>query len=213
MEMNIEEGEHPQKNIENKITLAFETYKFDIFVYTPYMIINKTALSLIFGEITSRKDDPGLVFIPANSSEYFHGGKKKRKYAILTDGYRWSNKFDITTFGVSGLASLKRSTSDEPHDNDQLVEEYNAGQIDVGVIISTLSSPFGKTHTVTFLPRYVIVNQTGQSLVVSQDHKKAVRQHLIEDKQNLTYYFEHKNSNRKLLNDKIYSSEKLYQNS
>jgi hypothetical protein len=173
LEEAFNEDEYLLKNFENKITLAFEAYKFDVFVYTPYMIINKTTLSLIFGEINSNKNDEGLVCIPPLNSEFFHGGDAKRKFSIMTDGYRWSEKFDINTFGISGLASLKRSTSVEPNDNDALIEKYNAGHIDIGVIFSTLSSPFGKTHSVTFVPRYVIVNETGQNLIFVQDHKKA----------------------------------------
>ena len=61
LEKDINEDEYLQKNFENKITLTFETYNFDIFVFTPYMLINKTKISLIFGEINSRKKDDGLV--------------------------------------------------------------------------------------------------------------------------------------------------------
>jgi hypothetical protein len=35
--------------------------------------------------------------------------QKKQKFALKLEGYGWSKKFDITTFGVSGLATLSKS--------------------------------------------------------------------------------------------------------
>jgi len=64
---------------------------------------------------------------------------------IKTDGYSWSNKFNINTIGVPGVASMKRIYDEAPlDDNGELIEKYDTNVIEVGVIFSTLSSPFGK---------------------------------------------------------------------
>lgn len=89
---------------------------------------------------------------------------------MKTDGYKWSKPFNCSTFGISGLASMKRLKDDEGgHDNDELVEKYNTDNIDIGVIIATMDPPFGKTKTISFLPRYIIVNNSGVNLVIAQD--------------------------------------------
>jgi len=163
--------EEQMEMYENKITITFEAYNFNILVYTPYMLINKTKLNLVFGQKGKNKNKDDLIWIKKFTSEYFHPKKREgQKFSLKTDGYKWSKPFNCSTFGISGLASMKRLKDDEGgHDNDELVEKYNTDNIDIGVIIATMDPPFGKTKTISFLPRYIIVNNSGVNLVIAQD--------------------------------------------
>ena len=46
----------------------------------------------------------------------------------------------------------------------------------------------------TFVPRYVIVNQAGKPLIVTQANEKTTKQHWVEYKTSMVYYFENKSS-------------------
>lgn len=128
-----------------------------------------------------------------HQSQYFHPqSDKKKKFSVKAEGYEWSKQFDITTFGLSGLASLKRSGRYKPE--DPLITKYDSNNIDFGVLISTLSAPYSKTKAITFVPRYVIVNESGFDLIVAQDYKKIQKQHWVNNGSTFTYYFEHKKS-------------------
>ena len=128
-----------------------------------------------------------------HQNEYFHPqSDKKKKFSVKAEGYEWSKQFDITTFGLSGLASLKRSGRYKP--DDPLITKYDSNNIDVGVLISTLSAPYSKTKAITFVPRYVIVNESGFDLIVAQDYKNIQKQHWVNSGSTFTYYFEHKKS-------------------
>ena len=60
------------EQLDNSITLKFERNKFNIFVYSPFMIINKTKLNLVFGQKGKTKNDEDLIRIKGFSNEFFH---------------------------------------------------------------------------------------------------------------------------------------------
>lgn len=53
--------EEQMEMYENKITITFEAYNFNILVYTPYMLINKTKLNLVFGQKGKNKNKDDLI--------------------------------------------------------------------------------------------------------------------------------------------------------
>ena len=62
---------------EKPIVLKFEVVRFSTFVYTPYVIVNKTDLAITFGE-KGEKNDLARI-IPANQNEYFNPQSDKKK--------------------------------------------------------------------------------------------------------------------------------------
>ena len=186
---------------ENKISLTFEADKFNVTIFTPFMLINKTSQDLIFGQKKSNVDD--MISVQKFTSEYFHPKDKGgQSFNIKTDGYRWSKNFNIDAIGVNGIKTLKRFEKDNRTDNDDLIAKYNPNSLVYGVIISTLPAPFGVTKTITFVPRYFIINETGRDLVVSQGHQNATKQFYVDDGMKFTYHFEHREtkSNRNSYN-------------
>lgn len=158
------------------------------------MLINKTKQNLVFGQKNSSKKKDDFVCVQAFTCDYFHPkDAKNKKYSIKTDGYRWSKPFNITTFGVSGQASVKRYYDDEGQDNNEVIEKYNPSHLDYGVMISSLSAPYGRTSAITLVPRYYLINESGRDLVITQGHKNATRQYFLKIGQKFTYHLEHKN--------------------
>lgn len=50
----VKKDEKDQSDI---IWINFEVYKFDLLIYAPYMLVNKTDQILYFGDKTSKKDN------------------------------------------------------------------------------------------------------------------------------------------------------------
>ena len=87
------------------------------------------------------------------------------------------NKFDISTFGVSGVLSMKKARRCRL--DDGTVPKNWPNKIELGVVISTLSIPYGKTKRVTIVPRYVILNETDVPLIVGQHDDKEPMQYYV----------------------------------
>jgi hypothetical protein len=178
-----------EEQIENYVNITFENFKFDVLVFSPYLIINKTEQTLYFGERDSKEDN--LLCIQPHKIEYFNPGKaKKKSFAVKIDGYDWSQKFDISTVGIAGVCSLKREAKEEIKDN--FIKNNNSKLIDFGVLIENLSDPYNKTKTVKFVPRYILVNMSNHPIIVKQMGDDCHKQHWIDHKQSMNYYFENK---------------------
>lgn len=138
------------------VALKFDVIKFNTFIYTPYVIINQTDLTLHFGE--KGKTTEATRVIPPNQSEFFNpaSDKSKKKFSIMTANYEWAEPFDISTLGMSGEASLKRSKEIDEH--DMVIQKYHSNHLNLGVLISSLGGQYGKTTSVKIVPRYVLVN-------------------------------------------------------
>jgi hypothetical protein len=179
----------------NSVNVAFEVNDFDVrsneydnfklrdmvfnsslskkvIIYSPYMVINKTGLSLIVGNGKKRND----LEVKEYNSEYFNPEGCK-KILIKTDNYAWSKEFDITTLGVSGMLSLQNTKGSSI--SSSYLKEFNSGELDLGVRISQLSRTFYKTVAITFTPRYIISNSSSQPIVLMNHHKNSKEQILV----------------------------------
>ena len=136
------------------VVLKFEVIKFNTFIYTPYVLINKTDLPLVFGD---KKGKSASIPIPPNRSEFFNPGSgKKKKFSIATDNYDWADPFDITTLGMSGEAALQRL--DNFNAQDKVISKYSSNKLNLGVLISNLGGQHSKTTAIKIVPRYIFVN-------------------------------------------------------
>ena len=84
------------------------------------------------------------------------------KIALKTQGYQWSQKFSISTIGISGALTLtkkeqkKKQKRAESKKVDYIKSIYK--MLDIGIKISTGSAPFSRTKIVTIVPRFIIAN-------------------------------------------------------
>lgn len=186
------------EEVELKITLNYDAINFDVFLYSPYTIVNKTGHIIYFGEKANKKVDLECLY-PHRNILFNPTSSKKKKFSLKVKNYEWSKPFDITTFGITGEVSLKRSKNKprsnyngDDADEEDIICKYNANVLNLGVIISTLSHPYGKTTSVTLVPRYVFVNSTKIPLILSQACDNATKQFLIKPDGMLTYHFEYK---------------------
>jgi hypothetical protein len=62
----------------------------------------------------------------------------------------------------------------------------------MGVLISRLSSPYSKTTSIKFVPRYVFVNHSSKPLILGQDHDKSMKQYYLNPGEECRYNFENK---------------------
>ena len=174
---------------EKPIVLKYEVIKFNTFMYTPYIIINKTDLALTFGEKGERNDL--TRFIPANQNEYFNPqSNKKKKFSIVTDNYDWAEPFDITTLGMAGQTTLERLS--EYDQLDTVISKYVSNKLNLGVLISNLGGIYGKTTTIKIVPRYMIVNNSKSPIVLAQDNDNSAKQYWISSGSSTIYHFENK---------------------
>ncbi len=96
------------------------------------------------------------------------------KIAVKTKGYQWSEKFSITTIGVSGALTLQKKTNSHkeghpPADKaDYIKSIYKT--LDFGIKIQMGSAPFSRTKIVTIVPRFVIANNLDFPLVYRQSN-------------------------------------------
>jgi len=157
--------------------MAFtEAASINMLIYTPYMVINKTAMNFIIGSGGKRND----LQIRGNSSQYFNPRKEKKLF-IKSDDYSWSREFSFKTIGVSGELSLKAAKPIQSiHPS---MREYNSSEIDIGVEIATLSTSFYKTAAITIVPRYIIWNKWSDTLVISNDNKSSHTQIVVKKNQ------------------------------
>lgn len=100
--------------------------------------------------------------------------------------YDWSKKFDISTFGVSGVLSMKKSKRCVLEDGT--VPKNWPNKIELGVVISTLSSPYNRTKSVTIVPRYIIMNETDVPLIVGQHDNEDPTQFYVDSGQKMSLY-------------------------
>ena len=187
-----EEDEEDNENQENKaIFLKFEVIKFNTFVYTPYILINKTDIPLVFGE--KKKKNNTTIFVPPNRNEFFNPrSDKKKKFSITTENYDWADSFDITTLGMSGEAALGRQ--DNFDFKDKIIEKYSSNKLNLGVLISNLGGQYGKTTSIKIVPRYIFVNNWSKSIILAQDIKNCNKQFWISPGESTIYHFENKGS-------------------
>ena len=182
--------------IDNWTYINFDVSDQNIFVYSPFVIINKTVLTIFFGE--KGKKDEKIICVSPNQDEFFNPlSREKQKFSIKIDNYEWSEPFNITTVGIAGQVSLKRSSSTSISKNPEeanVVQQYNSNNLNFGVVITTWSNPYSRTKVISIVPRYVIVNNTKQTIIVAQDHHKAANQIRIGPKDKKTYHFEMKGS-------------------
>jgi len=92
--------------------------------------------------------------------------------------------------GMSGEASIKRNK--EYDINSDIIQKYNANNLNFGVLISNLSSPYGKTTSVKFVPRYVFVNHCSKPLILAQDNENTLKQYYLNPNEQFTYNFENR---------------------
>lgn len=180
-----------EEDQEEPILLTFDVIKFNTFIYTPYILVNQTDIPIYFGEKGSKYDKARLI--GPHMNEFFHPqSSKKKKFSVTVENYEWADPFDITTLGMSGEVSMKRS-KDYDHEN-KIIQKYNSSNLNMGVIISTLSAPFGKTTAIKLVPRYVFMNHCKKPLVLSQDSENPLKQYFLKPGETVTYNFEHKGS-------------------
>lgn len=143
--------------------------------------------------------------LPPNHSEFFNpNSKKKKKFSITVNNYEWADSFDISTLGMSGEATMKRKGSFDEEFN--VIQKYDATLLNVGVLISTLSYPHGKTLSVKFVPRYMFVNSCSTPVVFAQDDKNSTKQYFVNPGESICYHFQDKkdkNNNIKIRAAKI----------
>ncbi|CAI2359786.1 unnamed protein product [Moneuplotes crassus] len=182
------DGNESQKEEEEPVTLTFEIIKFNTFIYTPYVIINKTDIPMKFGEKGGKKK---CKMIAPHSNEFFNPlSSKKKKFSVCVENYEWAKEFDITTMGMSGEVSLKRQKEFDLDNN--IVQKYNSNNLSFGVLISSLSSPYGKTTAVKFVPRYIFVNHCSKPLVLAQDNDRSLKQFYLNPEEEFCYNFENR---------------------
>jgi hypothetical protein len=168
------------------VKIRFEANKFNVFIYTPYVIINQTDIPLYFGEKGKKKNE--CLLVQPNQNEFFTPkNQKQKKFSIFTDNYEWADPFDISTLGMSGEAVLKRAK--EYDETDPVIRKYNSNEVKFGVLISTLSHPYGKTLSVKFVPRYMFVNNSNRPVIFAQEEKDGK---FVNPGESVTYYFESK---------------------
>ena len=182
-------GNDDEEEQDQPVVLTFDVIKFNTFVYTPYMLINKTDIPFYFGEKGSKFNNSTLV--PPHANEFFNPqSSKKKKFSVAVENYDWADAFDITTLGMSGEASMKREKNFD-RDNE-IVNRYQSNNLQMGVLISTLSNPHGKTTSIKIVPRYVFMNHCNKPLVLSQDHNDTTKQYYIKPGDSITYNFENR---------------------
>jgi hypothetical protein len=183
-----------QKDDTVPVTLSLDVTKYNTFIYAPYVLINKTNIPIYFGEKGKKPSECKLIH--PHSNEFFNPtSKKNKKYSICVDNYGWAQPFDITTMGMSGEATMKRN---KEFDNESdIVQRFNSNNLNMGVLISQLSSPYGKTTSIKFVPRYVFVNCCTKPLVLAQDNDKTLKQYFVKPNEQFTYNFENKDEKGK----------------
>ena len=170
------------------VVLKFEVIKFNTFIYTPYVLINKTDLPLVFGD---KKDKSASIPIPPNSREFFNSESgKKKKFSIATDNYDWTDPFDITTLGMSEETALQRL--DNFNAQDKFISKYSSNKLNLVVLISNLCGQYSKTTAIKIVPRYIFVKNWSKPVVLAQDNKNACKQYWISPGNSTVYHFENK---------------------
>ena len=151
-------------------------------IYSPYMVVNKTNLSLIIGSGKKRND----LEVIGNSTEYFHPRQETKLY-IKAEEYAWSKEFSFSTVGVSGELSLQKSKAGQSY--RAVIKDYNSNEIDIGASISQLSTTFYKTTAITFTPRYVLCNTCKDPLILTNHHKNSNIQLRVEPGEEKVKFF------------------------
>jgi hypothetical protein len=160
--------EDKEEQDQNKIMMTFEVIKFNTFVYTPYILVNTTNIPIYFGEKGSKMNE--AKYIAPHSNEFFNPeSSKKKKFTVAVEDYDWAEPFDISTLGMAGEASMKRKK--DPNYESDLQRKFNSNNLNLGILISALSAPFGKTISVKFVPRYVFMNHCKVPLMLAQDYE------------------------------------------
>lgn len=84
--------------------------------------------------------DERIICVSPNQDEFFNPlSREKQKFSIKIDNYEWSEPFNITTVGITGQVSLKRSTNQTASKNieeEQQLKQYNSNNLNFGVVIS-----------------------------------------------------------------------------
>jgi hypothetical protein len=111
--------ETPEENEEDEdreepVVLKFEITNFNYFIYTPYMLINKTDMPIYFGEKGTKYEKARMI--APHTNEFFNPkSSKKKKFSVSVEGYEWAKPFDISTLGMSGEVSLKKGKHHIPY--------------------------------------------------------------------------------------------------
>jgi len=149
-----DDNDNEESEQHKAVFLKFEVIKFNTFVYSPFVLINKTNLPISFGE---KKSKSAVISVSPNHSELFNPiSDKKKKFSITTNNYDWADSFDITTLGMSGEAALQRL--DNYNAQDKVINDYSSNKLNFGVLISNLGGQHSKTTAIKIVPRYVFVN-------------------------------------------------------
>ena len=142
--------------------------------------------------------DEKIICVSPHQDEFFNPlSREKQKFSLKVDSYEWSEPFNITTVGIAGQIALKRSGTSSKNKNledDNEIKIYNSNSLNFGVVITACSNPFSRTKAISIVPRYIIVNNTKNGIIIAQDHKKAVNQIKIGANEKKTYHFEIKGS-------------------
>ena len=189
------DGQDPE-DLENDLTinLNFEVHKFNISIYSPYIIINQTDCDLCFG---IKNSDLPLTLIK-ESCQYFNPmTSDQNQFCIKVDNYERSSVFKISTLGLAGIVTAYRNKKliRDDEDNESMLKRYNSDCLSFGILVSSLSYPFARTTAVKIKPRYVLYNYCSEPIILTQDCKNATLQHWIKPDEHKIYQFEHKDDN------------------
>lgn len=102
--------------------------------------------------------------------------------------YESSKPFDITNTGMAGEILLQRKSDYEYE--DEIFDRFGADKMQLGVSIVGLKYPFSRTSIVKIVPRYMILNRTDQTLVLSQHITNPSKKHILSPSCSTMYCFE-----------------------
>jgi hypothetical protein len=191
---NYELTKNIEEPIEHSIYLTFEVEKFNVFIYTPFMLINQSNADIFFGEKAIKDQD--LLLICNHKSEYFNPlTTDKKAYKFKVEKYEWSKTFDISVVGITSVLNLQRSKAlleDEEKQpiNQPYIAKHNASCLTFGVRTYRLEYPFSKTIAVNLKPRYIFCNYCADPVIFTQDSENASLQYWLKPDDRTTFHFE-----------------------
>ena len=155
-------------------------------VYTQFVVVNKTNISLEVGRKTMMK-------VGKFSKGFFKSGRGELRVRASGEEYgvksEWSEGFNIKTTGVSGLVTLKNSEAVK-------LNKEAPDELWLGVYLAEAPPPLVKSKIVYIVPRFVVTNYLSHSVFVKQQDSAVT--YKLEKGQVLIYQFENPKKNKKI---------------
>ncbi|KAL9658375.1 hypothetical protein ABK040_015695 [Willaertia magna] len=148
----------------------------EVILYTPYWITNHTGETLTIHSVSKLKP----IEIPDGSSLMYSFPTENERLMVACNDSEFSDPFSLNNAGTSG---------------NFIIQSKNR-KYALGTFISLGEGKFNRTKVVTFYPRYVIVNNTNEKLLIKQcytDNDQLTKPMMVEANSKLNYYWEEMN--------------------